>query len=226
MAAPLSLSLSVSLSVCVSLSISLYLCLSPSPVCLIAEGMWSSCRRLQNSTRHFRELMSLYYCTSSKQAALCNLRVSIRPLARVTHKAYHRRLHENISWRCRRAARVGRGPAAPYAQTPLALRPVGIRRGSQWAVCCTRSLACAGRRDAAPGGSSRAAQAQMSRPGRRCWCRRATRRSVRTGKRQAVRCSVHGQGLHRTLQAVVPWSADPGCSKGESSKSEFARNRF
>ena len=151
MAAPLSLSLSVSLCVCVSLSVSLYLCLSPSPVCLIAEGMWSSCRRLQNSTRHFRELMSLYYCTSSKQAALCNLRVSIRPLARVTHKAYHRRLHENISWRCRRAARVGRGPAAPYAQTPLALRPVGIRRGSQWAVCCTRSLACAGRRDAAPG---------------------------------------------------------------------------
>ena len=70
MAAPLSLSLSVSLSVCVSLSVSLYLCLSPSPVCLIAEGMWSSCRRLQNSTRHFRELMSLYYCTSSKQAAL------------------------------------------------------------------------------------------------------------------------------------------------------------
>ena len=70
MAAPLSLSLSVSLCVCVSLSVSLYLCLSPSPVCLIAEGMWSSCRRLQNSTRHFRELMSLYYCTSSKQAAL------------------------------------------------------------------------------------------------------------------------------------------------------------
>ena len=100
---------------------------------------------------HFRDPMSfmitlLLHIILAGRA--CDPRVSI---AGVTFKAYRRRLHENVLWRGRRAAHVGR------ESTQRRRRCQRHRLCDPWAYSAghnrIHSLACAGRRDAAPGPS-------------------------------------------------------------------------
>ena len=149
---------------------------------------------------HFRDPMSfmitlLLHIILAGRA--CDPRVSI---AGVTFKAYRRRLHENVLWRGRRAAHVGR------ESTQRRRRCQRHRLCDPWAYSAGHNRRCtAFTHSLAPvGGTLRRAQARRVQGGQpRGADRRATRRPVRRGKRQAVRRSVYGYDLRRCLHAVV-----------------------
>ena len=129
---------------------------------------------------HFRDPMSfmitlLLHIILAGRA--CDPRVSI---AGVTFKAYRRRLHENVLWRGRRAAHVGR------ESTQRRRRCQHHRLCDPWAYSAGHNQRCtAFTHSLAPvGGTLRRAQARRVQGGQpRGAGRRATRRPVRRGKR-------------------------------------------
>ena len=201
--------------------------LRASPRARTALKEWSSWRRLlQNSTRHFRELMSLYYCTSSQQAALATC---VSQSGRS-----HALLTRHTTADCTKISPGVVAVLRAWAEGPQRRRRRKRHRlCDPWAYGAGPNRWCAALAHllAPVGGTLRRARPAVQQgggPGRRCWCRRATRRSVRTGKRQAVRCSVHGHCLRRTLlRPSSRWRAS-GCSAGgvQRKPSSRADSRF
>ena len=183
MAAPLSLSLSVSLCVCLSLSLSLSISVS---LRLLSVSLQKECGRVAEG---FKTAPGI----SENSCPFITVHHPSRPRLQPAclNQAARTRYSQGIPPQTARKYPLAWSPCCargPRARSAVRANATGFATrghtarvtmgGVLHSLACLRRSAgrCAG---CAPGGSSRAAQAQMSRPGRRCWCRRATRRSVR-----------------------------------------------